>query len=134
MKNRKTRNATPDLHQIRQRLRRFSAERDWERFHSPKNLSIAVVVEAAELAEHFQWLSIRQSEHLSEKIRQQVEEEIADVFLYLVRLADKLGVNLLPYFREGVNTVEHPLHGAEIGDMQDALAPFADPAFVRLIA
>jgi NTP pyrophosphatase (non-canonical NTP hydrolase) len=79
---------------LRQRLRAFARERDWEQFHSPKNLSMALIVEAAELVEHFQWLTEQQSYQLAPAQWQEVEEEIADILLYLTRLADLLGVNL----------------------------------------
>lgn len=85
----------PDvLADLRLKLRRFAAERDWDQFHSPKNLAMALSVEAAELLEHFQWLSDAESSALSPELRAKVSEEIADVLLYLVRLADKLGVDL----------------------------------------
>jgi NTP pyrophosphatase (non-canonical NTP hydrolase) len=82
------------LRALRERLREFARARDWEQFHSPKNLAAALIVEAAELLEHFQWLTPEQSERLSPAQRQAVEEEIADVFIYLVRLSDRLGVDL----------------------------------------
>src|SRR5580700_6441368 len=83
------------IDQLRQMLRRFSSERDWEKFHSPKNLAIALSVEAAELLEPFQWLTAEQSEHLSHDQLSAVRMELADVFLYLVSLSDKLGVDLV---------------------------------------
>jgi dCTP diphosphatase len=73
----------------------FAAARDWDQFHSPKNLAMALSVEAAELLEHFQWLTEEQSRELSPAKRTAVEEELADVFIYLVRLADTLEVDLL---------------------------------------
>lgn len=76
-------------------LRQFAKERDWEQFHSPKNLVMALSVEAAELLEHFQWLSEDQSQNLDPDRLAAVAEEIADVQLYLVRLADRLGVDIL---------------------------------------
>jgi NTP pyrophosphatase (non-canonical NTP hydrolase) len=80
---------------IRDALRRFATERDWDQFHSPKNLAIALTVEVSELLEHFQWLTDKASAELpSEKI-ERVREEMADVLLYLVRLADKLDIDLL---------------------------------------
>lgn len=79
---------------LRERLRRFANERDWDQFHVPKNLAIALSVEASELLEHFQWLSEADSKSLPPKKLAQVSEEIADVLLYLVRLADKLDVDL----------------------------------------
>jgi len=78
-----------------QELRTFAAERDWERYHSPKNLSMALAVEAAELMEHFQWLTEAQSEALPEAKLAAVREEIGDVLIYLVRLCDRLGVDPL---------------------------------------
>ncbi len=84
-----------DIEQLRERLRAFARARDWEQFHSPKNLSMALIVEAAELVEHFQWLTEAQSTRLDPKTFQAVEEEVADVFIYLVRLSDLLGIDLL---------------------------------------
>ena len=83
------------LDDFRKRLREFARARDWEQFHSPKNLSMALIVEAAELVEHFQWLTESQSARLDPKTFQAVEQEIADVFIYLVRLSDLLGIDLL---------------------------------------
>jgi dCTP diphosphatase len=90
-----TRPEVRDLDDLRQRLREFARDRDWEQFHSPKNLAMAMIVEAGELVEHFQWLTESQSQSLDAAKREQVEQEIADVFLYLVRLADRLGIDLL---------------------------------------
>ena len=83
------------MNSLRDALRRFAAERDWDQFHSPKNLAIALSVEASELLEHFQWLTERQANALPPEKRDQVRDEMADVLLYLVRLADKLDVDLL---------------------------------------
>ncbi len=76
-------------------LRAFAAEREWERFHTPKNLAAAMSVEAAEVLEHFQWLTDEEGRALPPEKRDAVALELADVFLYLVRLADRLGVDLL---------------------------------------
>lgn len=84
-----------DIVQLRDAVRRFAAERDWDQFHSPKNLAAALIVEAAELLEHFQWLTAEQSAALSSETRANVTEELADVLIYLVRLADKLDVDLI---------------------------------------
>jgi dCTP diphosphatase len=81
--------------QIRDELRRFAAERQWDQFHSPKNLATAVVLEAAELLEHFQWLTEAESVSLNPEVREKAILEMADVFLYLVRLADKLDADLI---------------------------------------
>ena len=82
------------LEQIKNRLREFASERDWDQFHSPKNLSMALIVEAAELVEHFQWLTEDQSQSLPAEKLAEVEQEIADIQIYLIRLADKLGVDM----------------------------------------
>lgn len=84
-----------DLLMLREKLRAFAQARDWDQFHSPKNLSMALMVEAAELMEHFQWLSEAQSGSLAPEVKAAVAEELADILLYLVRLADKLDVDLL---------------------------------------
>jgi dCTP diphosphatase len=85
----------PDLlEDLRLALRRFAEERDWDQFHSPKNLAMALSVEVAELLEHFQWMSDAESSALNSETLAKVSEELADVLLYLVRLADKLDVNL----------------------------------------
>jgi len=83
------------LEQLQQRLHDFARERDWEQFHSPKNLSMALTVEAGELQEIFQWLTEDQSKSLDDDQRNHVAEEMADVLLYLCRLADVLDIDLL---------------------------------------
>ncbi|HEY0490697.1 MAG TPA: nucleotide pyrophosphohydrolase [Telluria sp.] len=83
-----------DLHAIRDTIRTFVEERDWDQFHTPKNLACALSVEVAELLEHFQWLQAGQREELGEAKLEQVRHEMADVMVYLVRMADKLGVDL----------------------------------------
>jgi NTP pyrophosphatase (non-canonical NTP hydrolase) len=88
-------NRVPDLPALAQRLRHFAAERNWEPFHTPKNLASALIVEAAELLEHFQWLGAEESSRLTPEQRQRVALEMADVLLYLVRLADRLDIDLL---------------------------------------
>ena len=82
-----------ELEELRDRLRQFSTARDWEQFHSPKNLAMALSAEAGELLEVFQWLTEEQSRNLEPKAMEAVSEEIADVLLYLVRLGDQLGVD-----------------------------------------
>ena len=83
------------LDSLTQALRRFAAERDWSQFHSPKNLACALSVEAAELLEHFQWLTEQQSEQLPPEKRAAVAQELADVLLYLLQLADRLQIDLV---------------------------------------
>lgn len=84
-----------DLETIRETVRVFVRERDWERFHSPKNLAMALSVEAAELVEIFQWLTEAESEALTAAQHAAARDEIADVFVYLLRIADRLDVDLL---------------------------------------
>lgn len=83
------------LEQLKAPLQTFADERDWDQFHSPKNLSMALSVEASELVECFQWLTEEQSQNLSTEQYQAVVDEMADVQVYLLRLATKLDVNLL---------------------------------------
>lgn len=82
-----------DVDDLQRRLRAFADARDWERFHSPKNLAMAVASEAGELVDVFQWLTEEESRHLSEEDRRRATQEIADVLIYLLRLGDKLGVD-----------------------------------------
>jgi NTP pyrophosphatase (non-canonical NTP hydrolase) len=84
-----------DLEELRRRVREFVAERDWERFHSPKNLAMALSVEAAELVELFQWLTEEESAAPDAERRRRVGEEMADVLWFLVRIADRLDIDLL---------------------------------------
>jgi NTP pyrophosphatase (non-canonical NTP hydrolase) len=83
-----------DLKQIQKRMSDFARERDWDQFHSPKNLSMALAVEAGELMEHFQWLSEEQSASLPPEKLMAVEHELADILLYLVRLAERTNIDL----------------------------------------
>ena len=85
-----------DIKSVQKRLREFAQEREWEQFHSPKNIATALAVEAAELLEPFQWLKEEESRRLAENPTDyaRVEEEIADVMIYLLRLADLLEINL----------------------------------------
>jgi NTP pyrophosphatase (non-canonical NTP hydrolase) len=85
---------TDSLDHLRKRLAAFAAERDWEQFHNPKNLAMALAGEAGELLEHFQWLTFEQAAHLPDETRAEVALEAADVLLFLVRLCDKLGIDL----------------------------------------
>lgn len=87
--------ASSDLLLLRDKLRAFADARDWNQFHTPKNLCMALMVEAAELMEHFQWLTPTQSNELAADKKAAVAEELADILLYLVRISDKLEVDLL---------------------------------------
>ena len=100
-----------DLIELRDSLRRFADERDWNRFHSPKNLAMALVAEAGELVEQFQWLTEAESATLAPERFAAVRHELADVLIYLVRLGDVLGVDLLAAAGEKValNEARYPV-------------------------
>jgi NTP pyrophosphatase (non-canonical NTP hydrolase) len=84
-----------ELEKLRMQMREFAQMRDWDQFHSPKNLAMALSVEASELLEIFQWLTEEQSRSLDDKTHVAVADEIADVLLYLIRLGDQLGIDLI---------------------------------------
>jgi NTP pyrophosphatase (non-canonical NTP hydrolase) len=86
---------TTPLDELTQQVRRFAAERDWDQFHTPKNLAMALVAEAGELAAEFQWLTAAQSAAPSPEQLARIRAESADVLIYLVRLAERLGFDLL---------------------------------------
>ena len=104
----------PDLQDLASALQQFAEERDWEKFHTPKNLAMALAVEVAELMEHFQWLEGAESADLDEKKMREVREEIGDVLIYLVRLADRLGIDPLQaaWDKIEVNRRKYPVHKA----------------------
>ena len=85
-----------NIKEIQKKLRKFAKERDWEQFHSTKNLVMALSGEVGEIVEIFQWLTEEQSklENLSDEDRKKVQEELADIFIYIVRLSDKLNIDL----------------------------------------
>lgn len=100
-----------DLAGLRDALRAFTAERDWAQFHAPKNLAAALAVEAAELLEPFQWMKEEDSRALDAETLAAVREEMADVLLYLVRLADVLDVELISAAVDKMakNAVKYPV-------------------------
>ncbi|HAF56299.1 MAG TPA: nucleotide pyrophosphohydrolase [Thauera sp.] len=102
------------LLELRDAMRRFAAEREWERFHTPKNLAMALSGEAGELIEHFQWLTPEQSASLPGAARDEVALELADVLLYLVRLADVLDIDLAAAARRKIeiNDRRYPVERA----------------------
>ncbi len=103
-------NAPNAFTHIRDQLSVFAAERDWDQFHTPKNLSAALCVEAAELLEHFQWLQTGNPEELTARKYQEIRHEMADVLVYLIRLADKLDVDLSAAVEEKkqLTTLKYP--------------------------
>lgn len=99
-----------ELHALRDALRDFAEARDWGQFHTPKNLAMALIGEAAEVVEHFQWRTGDESADLPEADHAEVALELADVLLYLVRLADVLGVDLAEAARRklAINEARYP--------------------------
>jgi dCTP diphosphatase len=95
--------SNPSLDSIQKRLRTFAEERDWLQFHSPKNLAMALTVEAGELMEHFQWMETEASRNPSADMREKIQEEMADVLIYLLRLADELDMDLEEAAHEKIN-------------------------------
>lgn len=100
-----------ELESLKLKLREFAKERDWDQFHSPKNFSMALIVECAELVEHFQWLTDEQSKNLPADTLEEVRLEMADIFLYLLRLADKLDVDLIDaaHHKMTLNAKKYPV-------------------------
>lgn len=100
-----------ELDDIKLKLREFAKERDWDQFHSPKNFSMALIVECAELVEHFQWLTDEQSKRLPEDTLDEVSLEMADIMIYLIRLADKLDVDLIETVKRKMelNAIKYPV-------------------------
>lgn len=113
------------LDEIRDELRTFADDRDWEQFHSPKNLSMALAVEAGELLELFQWLTQEESRAVatSQTDLARVKEELADIFIYLVRLADQLGIDLEQAAKNkiGKNAEKYP-----VGKAHGSAAKYSD--------
>ncbi len=103
------------MEELIKKLRKFADERDWEQFHSPKNLSMALSVEVGEILECFQWLTEEQSRNLDSEKLKRVKEEIGDVQIYLARLADKLGFSPLEAAEEKLkqNIKKYPIEKAK---------------------
>lgn len=83
-----------NMQKIETIIKEFSTKRDWEKFHNPKNLAMALSVEASELVEIFQWLDLQQASNLSEDKKEHAKQEIADIAVYLIRMCMKLDINL----------------------------------------
>jgi len=100
-----------DINTIQDKLSKFASERDWEQFHTPKNLAMALSVEVSELVEIFQWLTPEQSSNLNNKQMVATQEEVADIAIYLLRLCDVLGINLTNVVEDKIklNTEKYPV-------------------------
>jgi NTP pyrophosphatase (non-canonical NTP hydrolase) len=106
---------TIDITELQEKLRQFANERDWNQYHSPKNLAMALSVEASELLEIFQWLNEAQSAQPNAEQQQNIRHEMADVFLYLLRMADILNIDLANAVQEkmALNAQRYPAHLAK---------------------
>jgi NTP pyrophosphatase (non-canonical NTP hydrolase) len=102
------------LQDLAKQLEKFATEREWQQFHSPKNLASALIVEAAELLEHFQWLTEDQSRQLDAAKREEVATEVADVLLYLIQLSGALGIDPVAAAQSKLeaNAVKYPVDRA----------------------
>ncbi|MDP1526881.1 MAG: nucleotide pyrophosphohydrolase [Rhodocyclaceae bacterium] len=99
-----------DLVSLRDALRGFAAARDWRQYHTPKNLAMAMIVEAAELVEHFQWATPEESLTPSSEKLAEIRDEVADTLIYLVELADALDIDLIAAARDKIakNAIKYP--------------------------
>ena len=106
---------------LNQQLLAFARERDWEQFHSPKNLAMALAGETGELLEHFQWLSQQQSYELSPDKKEEVALEMADIFIYLIRMSERLDIDLIDAANRkvAINQDRYPSHRVK-GDARRA--------------
>lgn len=100
-----------ELNDLKDDLAKFASDRDWDKFHSPKNLAMALSGEAGELADVFQWLTEEESKSLTDKQRGRAAEEMADVFMYLLRMSDKLDIDLIEaaHKKLAINAEKYPI-------------------------
>lgn len=106
---------TDSLIDLRTRVNQFVTERDWAQFHSPKNLAMAMIVEAGEVVEHFQWMTEQESRHLGAESKEQVGQELADTFVYLLRIAEVCGIDLIEATNKKIdlNAKKYPVEKAK---------------------
>ena len=99
------------MEELKQELRNFAKERDWDQFHSPKNLAMALSVEVSELIEHFQWLTQEESRNLNADKVKAIKDEIADIMIFLTMIADKFGIDVLEAAKEKIkiNEKKYPI-------------------------
>ena len=103
------------MKEIIEKIKKFRDERDWMQFHDPKNMSISIIIEAAELLEHFQWKNKEEVKKYVEENKEEIRDEIADVALYLFELADNLGIDLLSAMEKKLekNKKKYPVEKAK---------------------
>ncbi len=106
---------TDSLISLRTRINQFVEERDWAQFHSPKNLAMAMIVEAAEVVEHFQWMTEEESKNLAADKKVQVGHELADTLVYLLRIAEVCGIDLIAATNDKIdlNAKKYPVDKAK---------------------
>ena len=99
------------VHSLRELVQEFVQERDWKKHHSPKNLSMSIAIEAAELMEHFQWRSVEESRQIADDVKAEVAEELADVICYALGMANELGLDVSTCMREKMvkNRIKYPI-------------------------
>lgn len=99
-----------ELRDLQTALRRFAEEREWQQFHTPRNLAASISIEAAELLEHFQWLTDEQSLQIPQERLEQISHEVADVLIYLLQLSDKLGIDPIEAAKRklAINAAKYP--------------------------
>lgn len=93
---------TDSIQKLSDDLKQFAIDRDWEQYHIPKNLAMALIAEAAELVEHFQWLTPEESKNVSGEKLRDIGYEMADIFIYLLRMAEQLDIDLMKVSREKI--------------------------------
>ena len=103
------------LIELRTRINTFVEERDWAQFHSPKNLAMAMIVEAGEVVEHFQWMTEQESLNLNAETKEQVGQELSDTFVYLLRIAEVCGIDLIDSANKKIdlNAKKYPVEKAK---------------------
>ena len=84
-----------DIKNITEKIKKFRDDRDWMQFHDPKNMAVSIILEASELLEHFQWKTIEEVEEYAKNHQDEIQDEIADIALYLFEMADNLGIELI---------------------------------------
>ncbi len=104
-----------EIKKITERIKEFRDERDWKQFHDPKNVAISIMLEASELLEHFQWKTKAEVEDFIQNNRESVQDEIADIAMYLFELADNLGIDLIDAMEKKLkkNAAKYPVSKAK---------------------
>lgn len=115
------------------KIRTFAEERNWGKFHSPKNVSMALAVEASELLEHFQWMTEEESRNVAPDKKSDIADEAADVFLYLLRICDEMGIDLINAAHQKIekNAIKYPVEKAK-GNAKKYTDLWSKRAFYRV--